>query len=109
MEELDPTEEAKVDNLAANIYEGLERTVVELQRTLPSTVDNMSGKQLRRALKAIISYPDINPDDAKNMSDSEQRFHASMLALHHSSVQLEIKVIGELQREHDNRQQQEKE
>lgn len=109
MQELDPTEEAKVDNLAANIYEGLERTVTELQSNLPDEVDAMTTKQLRRALKAVIGYPDVDEAEVKKMAPREQKFTASMMALHQASVQLEIKVIGELQREHDRKQQQENE
>jgi hypothetical protein len=101
MSKLDPTEETKVDNLVDDIYTGLERTVTSLQKELPDTVDALSAKQLRRALKAVISYPDIDPDDASNMSEAEQLFNAKLLALHQASVQLEIRAIGELQRQHD--------
>jgi len=104
MEELDPTEEKKVEELTGNIYRGLELTVTELQNKLPDAVDGLSTKQLRRALKAVILYPEVPEDLAASMSDREQRFSASMLALHQAGVQLEIRAIGQLQREHDMKQ-----
>jgi hypothetical protein len=106
MKELDPKEEEKVSKLAENIYRGLELTVEELQSTLPDEVDGLSAKQLRRALKAVINYPDLD-DEGSKLTEREQRFLASMFALHTSKVQLEIKVIGELQREYDKKQQEE--
>ena len=103
-QEIDVEDEKKIDELAGNIYRGLELTVTELQKSLPDVVDNLSGKQLRRALKAVISYPEICVEDAKVMTEAEQRFNAGMLALHQASVQLEIKSIGELQKEYDIKQ-----
>ena len=95
------------EELAENIYRGLEMTVEELQRTLPNDVDGLSTKQLRRALKAVIAYPMVPEDLASAMSEREQRFSAGMLALRQAGVQLEIKAIGELQREYDLKQQEE--
>jgi len=100
---LSDADEKKVDELASNIYKGLEYTVVELQGKLPDEVDNLSTKQLRRALKAVIMYPDIPDEVADAMSESEKKFNASMLALHQAGVQLEIRAIGQLQREHDRK------
>jgi len=105
MKELEPSEEVKVSELASNIYRGLETTILELQKKLPSDVDGMSTKQLRRALKAVINYPEVEEESAKVMTEREQKFVASMFALHQASVQLEIKAIGEMQREYDLKQQ----
>tara|TARA_R110000851_G_scaffold29641_1_gene81419 strand:+ start:42 stop:359 length:318 start_codon:yes stop_codon:yes gene_type:complete len=101
-------EEKKIDETVENIYRGLELTVTDLQSKLPEQVDSMNVKQLRRALKAVILYPEVPDDLADKMSEREQRFSASMLALHQSTVQLEIKAIGELQRDYHNKQQGEK-
>jgi hypothetical protein len=96
-------DESKVDELASNMYKGLELTVVDLQDKLPLEVDGLSTKQLRRALKAVILYPEVPDHLADSMSDREKRFSASMLALHQAGVQLEIRAIGNLQREHDRK------
>ena len=104
MKELEPKEEEKVSELADNIYRGLELTVNDLQSKLPDEVDGLSAKQLRRALKAVINYPEIDGDGNK-LTEREQRFLASMFALHTSKVQLEIRVIGQLQKEYDLKQQ----
>jgi len=103
---MENVDEEKVDNLVQNIYDGLEITVKELQKTLPDQVDGMTVKQLRRSLKAVINYPEIDEDSVKVMAEREQRFTASMLALRQAGVQLEIKAIGELQRAHDEKQRQ---
>lgn len=106
---MNPEEEKKIDALTDDIYRGLELTVTRLQEELPDTVDALSAKQLRRALKAVISYPSISEDNAKSMSEAEQKFNASMIALHQAGVQLEIRMIGQLQQERDNKLAQEAE
>lgn len=98
------TEEEKIDRTVEDIFKGLELTVKELQSKLPDEVDAMSTKQLRRALKAVILYPNVDDSVTGNMTPREQKFMASMLALHQAGVQLEIKVIGELQEEYDQKQ-----
>ena len=100
---LSKEDEKKVDDLAKDIYRGLEYTVNELQQILPSEVDGLSTKQLRRALKAIILYPELPDEMADSMAEREQKFNAQMMALRQAGVQLEIRAIGELQREHDRK------
>jgi len=104
----EPTQEVDekaVDNLAENIYRGLELTVEDLQAKLPDQVDGMGANALRRVLKAVISYPEVDDKSVGSLTEREQKFMASMFALHQASVQLEIKAIGELQREYDLKQQ----
>ncbi len=100
---LSAEDEKKVDELASNMYKGLEYTVTDLQEKLPNDVDGLSTKQLRRALKAVILYPEVPDHLADSMSEREKKFSASMLALHQAGVQLEIRAIGHLQREHDRK------
>ena len=103
------TNEKDLDKFVDDIYTGLETTVYELQRTLPEEVDGLSTKQLRRALKNVIAYPEIDTEDANKLTDREKRFNAAMMALRQAGVQLEIKAIGELQREHDLKQKEKEE
>ena len=100
---LSAEDEKKVDELSSNIYKGLEFTVTDLQSKLPEEVDGLSTKQLRRALKAVILYPEVPDELADAMAEREKKFSASMLALHQASVQLEIRAIGQLQAEHDRK------
>lgn len=104
MSEVEVDEKA-VDDLADNIYRGLEITVTELQDSLPEQVDGMGANSLRRVLKAVIGYPAL-PDEESSLSEREQKFMASMYALHQAGVQLEIREIGKLQQEYDRKQQQ---
>jgi hypothetical protein len=97
------SDEKKIDNLAERMYDGLEKTVQDLQASLPLVVDELSSKQLRRALKAVISYPEIETENARSMSEKEQKFNAGLIALHQASVHLEIRVLGQLQQEHDRK------
>lgn len=104
----EPTNEEAVDNLAEKIFEGLELTVTELQASLPDQVSGMGANALRRVLKAVIMYPEMEEDNLSSLTEKEQRFMASMMALHQAGVQLEIRAIGELQREYEQKQQGEK-
>jgi len=99
-------DEKAVDNLADNIYRGLELTVEDLQSKLPDQVSAMGANALRRVLKAVIMYPAL-PEEETSLTEREQRFMASMYALHQAGVQLEIREIGKLQQEYDKKQQQE--
>ncbi len=99
-------DEEKITTTVNDIYQGLEVTVKELQDTLPDEVDNFSANQLRRALKGVIKYQDFTKEELMGMTEREQKFSAAMMALHQATVQLEIKVIGELQKDFDMKQQQ---
>ncbi len=105
MDKLDPVSEEKVEKLAENILEGVERTLQDLGSKLPEQVDAMSSKQLRRALKATINYiykkdPDV---DLKALAEREQKFLGSMFTLVEAGASYTMHILGELQREQDEK------
>lgn len=105
MEKLDQKSEEKIDKLAENIVEGVERVLNELGNKLPDQIDAMSPKQLRRALKATVNYiykkdPDI---DLKALAQREQEFLGGMFNLVEAGASYTMHILGELQKEQDEK------
>jgi hypothetical protein len=111
MEKLDQKSEEKIDKLTENIVEGVERTLNELGTKLPNQIDAMSPKQLRRALKATVNYiykkdPDV---DLTSMAKREQDFLGGMFSLVEAGASYTMHILGELQRDQDNKAREAKE
>ncbi len=87
--------------VAENYIKGLEMTLNELQPKLDAQVDGLSTKQLRRALKATISYVTTREDDrdASALKPEENEFIGGLFAAIESGVQYSIHIIGEMQRQ----------
>lgn len=95
--------EEQIEKTMQDITRGLEISIVKLQDGLNNRIDGLTQKQLRRALKAIVNFPEPQVDlDA--LTQSERETIGELYTLHQSQVQLEIQVLGQLQKE-----QQEKE
>ena len=104
------TDEQKIENLTQNIVEGVERVLGEFGESLPPQIDGMSTKQLRRALKATVNYiykkdPDV---DLKSLSEREQKFLGGMFNLVEAGASYTMHILGELQREQDEKAKAEK-
>jgi hypothetical protein len=101
----DKLEEAKkdltVDDVYNNLLEGLEVGIKDLQGRLTEQVDALSQKQLRRCLKSLINYPE---EDLAHNSERETKFVTGLYTLHQMQVQLEIQVIGQLQKEMEEKE-----
>lgn len=99
-------EEAKksltVDDVYNNMLEGLEVGIKDLQGRLTEQTDALSQKQLRRCLKALINYPEA--DQTAN-TERELKFITGLYTLHQMQVQLEIQAIGQLQKEMEEKEQ----
>jgi len=93
-------EQKTVDEVYADLIEGLEVGIKDRQRLLTSQVDSLTYKQVKKVLKDIVNYPQDNPT-LKDRTVREQEFIASMTALHEMQVQLEIQAIAQLQEEYE--------
>lgn len=84
-----------------NYIKGLEMTLNELQPKLDEQVDGLSTKQLRRALKATISYVTTRDDerDSGALKPEENEFIGGLFAAYETSVQYAIHIIGQLQKQ----------
>ena len=100
-EETQEPTEAEIENTYQNIMKGLELSVTQLQAKLDDQVDGLSTKELRRALKAVVNYP-ATPTNLTAANKREQEVIAGLFSLHQMQVQLEIQVIGELQKERES-------
>lgn len=91
--------EQELDKAQGMLMEGLEATCVDMQNRLSPKVDSLSTKQLRKALKYVINYPVELKND---LTEKEQEFYGELTSLLLARVQLEIQVIGQLQKEYEN-------
>lgn len=96
----EPTQE-EIERTYQDILKGLELSVTQLQERLNYQIDSLSTKELRRSLKAIIDYPEI-ATHIRAASRREQEMISGLYSLHQMRVQLEIQILGELQKEKEN-------
>lgn len=102
-EDLEITEE--------NVIRGIETTLQELPPRLFDNIDNMSTKQLRRALRGTINYLATKTDDTEMeaLKPVEQQFIGSMHMLAEMSIQYSIHILREHYKEQAEKEQQEQE
>ncbi len=93
-----------------NYIKGLELTLKELKPKLDDQVDGLSTKQLRRALKATISYVTTREDDrdAGALKPEENEFIGGLFAAYETSVQYAIHIIGQLQKQQQDAEKSDK-
>lgn len=98
----------EVEQMSKDIVRGLERTLGDLGPKLVDQVDNLSTKQLRRALKASINfiYKADDKIDESALKQEELRFIGEMFALIETGKQYTLNIIAELQKEREERERQ---
>ena len=103
-------EEEHINSMADNIVLGLERTLEELGEELLGKVDGFSTKQLRKVLKAHINFTSTkdhkyehSPSYSEQDKERVLKFLAGLDALHEASVQYAIYILGQVQKEQDEK------
>lgn len=98
------TEEVKPKISRQEVVKGLENTLESLQPELLKRVDDMSTKQLRRLLKAVVNFICTAQDDTDTgaLGQLEQKTMGAMILAIETSRQYYLHILKELQEEQEN-------
>ena len=90
-----------VEQAYEDLMSGLEYGINELTTKLNSDLNSLTKSELRRALQAVINYP----DGIKVFHSREEQFIKNLVALHGLHLRTEMQVIADLQKQYEEGEQ----